>query len=181
MEAMTTAKVKPDELDQITYTVSALAKLLMISERRVQQLTKEGVIPKEGQGKYHLVPSVHGYLKLLQQRAAGASQPSDYHTEKARLVKLQADKAQIDLDILEEKLIFAADVQKAWENVLMAFKSKLMAIPTKAAPVIAAETQPGQIQQILDDLVRETLAELANYDPEIDPTAATSIGSEGDD
>lgn len=165
-----------------SYPVGTIAKLLLISERRVQQLSQQGTIPKNQHGRYDLIPAVQGYIRYLQERAMGkGGGGDDYHTEKARLIKLQADKAQIDLDILEEKLIFAEHVQKAWENVLMAFKSKLMAIPTKAAPVIAAETQPGQIQQILDDLVRETLAELANYDPEIDPTAATSIGSEGDD
>lgn len=178
---MTTTKIKADDLSQMTYTVSAIAKLLMVSERRIQQLTKEGVIPKEGQGKYHLEPAVQGFIKLLQQRAAGASQPSDYHTEKARLIKLQADKAQIDLDLLNEKVLIADDVKKAWESVLGAFKNRLLAIPTKAAPVVASEAKPGECQKILQDLVEETLAELANYDPEIDPTGTAQGPIEGSD
>lgn len=40
-----------------TYPVATIAKLLLLSDRRVQQLTKEGVIPKEERGRYELAPA----------------------------------------------------------------------------------------------------------------------------
>lgn len=157
------------EVPSPSHTVGTIARLLLLSERRVQQLSKEGVIPKNQHGRYELVPVVQAYVRFLQDRAMGRQGPDDYHKEKARLIKLQADRAQLDLDQMESRLVQAEDVVQAWENVLQAFKSKLLAIPTKAAPVIASETVPGQVQQILEDLIGETLAELANYDPTIDP------------
>ena len=41
-----------------TYPVSTIAKLFNLTERRVQQLASEGVIPKPERGKYDLVASV---------------------------------------------------------------------------------------------------------------------------
>jgi hypothetical protein len=33
-----------------TYTVSTIAKLLLLTERRVRQVTQEGILPKAGRG-----------------------------------------------------------------------------------------------------------------------------------
>jgi len=48
-----------------TYPVSTIAKLLLLSERRVQQLTKEGVIPKAERGRYELAPAVQARVLEL--------------------------------------------------------------------------------------------------------------------
>lgn len=80
-----------------TYPVSTIAKLLLLSDRRVQQLTKEGVIPKAERGRYELAPAVQGYIRYLQERSLRTdSSPIDYHMEKARLTKAQADSAEIE-------------------------------------------------------------------------------------
>ena len=55
-----------------TYPVSTIAKLLMLTERRVQQLTADGVIPKPERGRYELIPAVQGYIKYLRARTLGA-------------------------------------------------------------------------------------------------------------
>ena len=84
-----------------TYPVATIARLLLLTERRVQQLVKEGVIPKTERNRYELAPAVQGYIRYLQERIAGnPSAPVDFQLEKSRLVKIQADKAQIELDHL---------------------------------------------------------------------------------
>ena len=67
-------------------------------------------------------------------------------------------------------MVIAEDVVKAWEDVLGALKGKLTSIPTKAAPVVSAETEAGMCQSILEDLLNEALEELSNYDPSINAT-----------
>ena len=52
-----------------TYPVSTIAKLLMLTERRVQQLTADGVIPKPERGRYEL--EVDGKLAVIEYRDAG--------------------------------------------------------------------------------------------------------------
>jgi len=47
-------------------SVATLAKLLNLSERRIYQLVKEGVIPKVKSGQYDIVGAIQGYLHHLQ-------------------------------------------------------------------------------------------------------------------
>ena len=51
-----------------TQPIAVIAKLLDLSERRVQQLSREGVIPKATRGQYDLVGSVRGYVRYLRSR-----------------------------------------------------------------------------------------------------------------
>ena len=54
-----------------SFNIVAISKLLKLTERRVQQLAKDGIIPKAERGKYDLVGSVHGYVDFL--KAVGVS------------------------------------------------------------------------------------------------------------
>ena len=48
-------------------SADVLAKLLDISERRVRQLSAEGIIPKGARGRYEMVGAVRGYIRYLRE------------------------------------------------------------------------------------------------------------------
>jgi len=147
-----------------TYPVATISRLLLLTERRVQQLVKEGVIPKTERNRYELAPAVQGYIRYLQERMAGnTSAPADFHLEKSRLVKLQADKAQIELDHLNEILVKTEDVSKEWQSILVDMKSKMLSIPSKAAPLLSGQTEIHVIMDMLQSFVEEALLELSEY------------------
>jgi hypothetical protein len=50
-------------------------------------------------------------------------------------------------------------------------KAKLISIPSKAAPIVASDDNAGSCQKVIEDLVREALEELSNYDPKINAAA----------
>jgi len=173
------------------YPVGTIAKLFMVSERRVQQLVKMGIVPKNDHGRYELVPAVQGYVRYLQERAQGRpGAPEDYHQEKSRLVKLQADKAQLEVDEICGKLVRADELKREWEEMLGDIKGRLLGIPSKAAPIVSPQTQPGEVLAVLEDLVNEALQELYEYGEEVakreegfgagdeDPDAATEADGE---
>lgn len=54
-----------------SYPVSTIAKLFGLTERRVQQLAKDGIIAKLKKNQYELVGSVRAYINYLQRRAFG--------------------------------------------------------------------------------------------------------------
>lgn len=150
--------------DSPSYPVGTIAKLLLITDRRVQQLSKEGVIPKTEHGRYQLAPSVQGYIRYLQDRSLGRpSAPADYHAEKSRLVKMQADRAEYEVKTMAGDLVRAEDVKSEWYQAVTDCKSRLLSISSKAAPVVASESDAAQCQIIIDDLVREALQELSQY------------------
>lgn len=47
---------------QLLYKVAVIARFLNLTERRVQQLARDGIIPKPEKGKYDLVGCVQGYI-----------------------------------------------------------------------------------------------------------------------
>ena len=147
-----------------TYPVATIAKLLCLTPRRVQQLSQEGVIPRAERGRYELAPSVQGYVRYLQERIAGNSKtPYDYHTEKARLVRAQADRAEAELAELNGNLVSAADVAEQWGHLLANMKSRLLAIPSKTAPKLLQKERIDTIQMILDEAMTEVLTEFVGY------------------
>lgn len=149
----------------VSYPVGTIAKLFMISERRVQQLVKKGVIPKNEHGRYELVPTVQGYVRYLQERAIGRTgMPEDYQQEKARLTKIQADKAELELNEITGSLVSSEEIALEWFQMITDCKTRLLTIPAKAAPVVATEMEAGVVQNIIDDLMREALEELTEYE-----------------
>ena len=106
-----------------------------------------------------------------------------YDRARTRKVTAEASIAELELAKVKGDLVTAEDVVTAWEDVLGAVKGKLLSIPTKAAPIIAAESEPAVCQRICEDLILEALEELSNYDPKIDATRTTTTSEpseEGD-
>lgn len=151
---------------QLLYKVSVIARFLNLTERRVQQLARDGIIPKAEKGKYDLVGCVQGYIAYLQARAFGKDSESiDMHAERSRLLKLQADRAQMELDVMLSKLIPAEEAEELWAGLLATFRTRMLAVPTRAAHLVLHLKEFIAIEQQLRDLVRDALTELARYDP----------------
>lgn len=106
----------------------------------------------------------------------GVKLGSSYDEARTRKVNAEAEIAELELAKVRGELVVADDVVRAWDDVLSAMKGKLLSIPTKAAPVVSAESGAGACQKILEDLVNEALEELSNYEPKIDPTTAAATG-----
>jgi hypothetical protein len=106
---------------------------------------------------------------------------SSYDEARTRKVNAEAEIAELELAKVRGELVVANDVVQAWDDVLSAMKGKLMSIPTKAAPVVSAESEAGVCQKIIEDLVNEALEELSNYEPKIDPTTASSGSGEAEE
>jgi phage terminase Nu1 subunit (DNA packaging protein) len=92
----------------------------------------------------------------------------DYEEARARKVAAEAEITELELAKVRGELVVAEDVVTAWSDTLSSLKAKLVSIPSKAAPIVAAEDSAGGCQQVLDELIREALEELSNYDPKID-------------
>ena len=98
-----------------------------------------------------------------------------YDEARTRKVSAEAEIAELELAKVRGELALVEDVVKAWDDVLAALKAKLLAIPTKISPILASELDAGNIQDQLENQIRECLNELANYDPLSDPSSSTII------
>ena len=149
---------------QQTYSTTTIAKLLQLSERRVQQLTKDGVIPKVDRGKYELVPAVHGYINYLRHQMSAEVSTDDIVKNKNRLTLATAELREIEKSQLEGELIPALEIKKTWLHYVNLIKTKLMSIPNKTAPQMVTVNNINDAKNILKERIHETLNEIAKVD-----------------
>lgn len=145
--------------------IGVIAKLLDLSERRVQQLSREGVIPKATRGQYDLIGSVRGYVIYLRDLAVKAQAGApDYAAERARFIRARADLAEMEAEARRGSVIAAEDVEAAWIAVLALLRTRLLALPDRLAPRLYAEPNPAGVRDALRLALREVLEELAESD-----------------
>ena len=148
------------------YDVKAIARILNLTERRVRQLKDENIIQeyKGSLGLYDLIPTIHAYLNYLRNRNPDSGENIDYNTERAKLVRAKRRDIELDVGVKEKDLHASADIEAAMGKMLVNFKSRLMAIPSKLSPVLSKKTDKTDIYKILKDSVDEALNQLADFD-----------------
>ena len=137
------------------YDVRAIARFLDVSERRVRQLRDEKVIAEVRPGLYDLIDTNHRYINYLRKRNPEGDETIDYNTERAKLVRAKRKK--------ENQLHAAEDIEAVMTDMLVNFKSRLMAIPSKLAPVLCKKTDKAEIFALLKDHIDEALMELSDF------------------
>ena len=154
------------------YNASFYGRLFNLTERRIQQLAADGVIPRAARGKYPLIGTIRGYVTYLQERTLGEGVVHiDYQQEKAGLLKAQREKAQLELAELKGELSRNEDVARAWADLVLAFRAKLLALPGVLVTLLDTADDQVAREALARDLVEGALDELAN-------TGLTEIGDE---
>ena len=175
-----------------TQPLAVIAKLLDLSERRVQQLSREGVIPKATRGQYDLIGSVRGYVRYLRDQAVQAQAGApDYAVERARFIRARADLAEMEAAQKRGSVIDAGDVEAAWIAVLALLRTRLLSLPDRLAPQVFEQTTVPDTRSLIRAAIREVLEDLAEPDVQTeahaepdglpDPDADGEIGAEGAD
>ncbi|MBM3556075.1 MAG: terminase small subunit, Nu1 [Alphaproteobacteria bacterium] len=150
-----------------TQPVAVIARLLDLTERRVQQLVRQGVIPAplrqgEERGRYDLVGAVRGYVRFLRDQAAERPGAGDVGAERARLIKAKADLAEMEAGLRRGELLPADDVEEAWIAVLSRLRARLLVLPDRLAPLVHEETSVAGTRESIRRAVAEALEELAS-------------------
>ncbi len=144
------------------FPVAVVATFLNITPRRIQQLTKEGILPKAERGKYELLPVVRAYCIYLQGKLMGSdSMIPDMNFEKARMMKLKNEKLELELSEMKEELVPVSQVEKSWSEMVTSAKSALLSLPKKLAPRVAGEKDTVKCHDILKKNITQAMANIA--------------------
>ena len=145
-----------------TVPIGSLGSVLNLSDRRVQQLVKQGVLSKEERGRYPFMTNVKGYVMYLQARVDGNNK-GIIDLDEARKRKLQAEAmmAELELERTQENTISVADHGEFVGKLGDTLKGRLMVLPSKLAPALALETKQGLCKQIVEDEIRSALKEVS--------------------
>jgi len=145
-----------------THSLNTIAKLLDLSPRRVQQLSKEGIIPRSERGRYELVPSVRGYVNYLRERSIdNGSSVVSLDDARKRKTNAEAEMAEIELAKARASVVNIRDVRKQWDKVMGECRTRILALPTILAPVVAPETELQIVKELMENSVNKALGELA--------------------
>jgi hypothetical protein len=140
------------------------------SERRVQQLVKEGM-PKEGHGKYDpmrcLVWRVRDLHKKLDGKIAANGDPSTINEERLRLMRAEAELKEIELARRRKQLVLIDDVEQEMTKLVLDTKARILAVaPRLAAELVGQQDSRVMIQAKIDKALKDALLQLAKYEPD---------------
>lgn len=157
------------------HDTKAVARFLDISDRRVRQLRDEKVIEEVRPGLYDLLDTNRRYINYLRKRNPESEEAVDYNTERAKLVRAKRENEELDLKIRKNQLHSSEDVEAVLSNMLISFRSRLMAIPSRLSPILSKKTDKAEIFKILKAQIDEALNELSDFN------ALFGEGTESDD
>ena len=151
------------------YSVDTIAEVLLLDPRRIQQLVKEGVLPKKSRGKYDLKKCVQGYVRYQRDLAKGkdpARIAEDNKTAKENRLLKELKRKELD-----GTLVNAEELDFLLEDLFISIKTRIREATTKGAQEITIKLggdrkMQAKIEKILktehDDGV---LTELAQWKP----------------
>lgn len=127
------AEAAPEPIPAVLHEVP-LAQLLGVSASQVRYLAKEGVAVRVKPSHYDTRKTVANYVARLSERARKAGNPkgnAQLDAEKLRGAKETADKLELANAKARGDLVPAAEVERAWANVLRDVRSALLAVPSR--------------------------------------------------
>ena len=133
-------------------------------DRRTVAKRLQDVTPcrQDDRTSYYLMRDVAALVGSAQ---SDSGDTLDLNVERARLAKEQADKCEMENEEKRGRLIDAEKVSVWWVQIITNAKSKLLAVPTKAAPLVLGCKNLAQAKDILEKLIHDTLSELSATNP----------------
>ena len=146
-------------------TQEQAAEVVGLTARRLRQLADEGNGPAQTAGGQYEAREIGRWLKQRLMSELGVAQDGqayDYDAERARLTKAQADKTELEAAELAGALVRVDDVESEWARLLGAARSRLLSLPTKAAPRARVAVNDEEAQAVIEAEVLEALQELSD-------------------
>lgn len=140
------------------YPTRTIAKLFGVTDRHIQQLTKDGVLPatETPSGRqYDLVPTIQAYIRYLRDAAHGKT--GSEREQELKQQKLEADLAlkgtqnelhRLKLDIAAGKYIPVEEATLDYARFFVAFKKFALALPGRLISRIGGIVEPTEARRI---------------------------------
>jgi hypothetical protein len=171
-----------------------LARRLGISRQRVNELSRKGKLTRGPDGKWD-PDKAHAELGRTldsqQERRAKVETPRSkvergfplrepdpdglpmtgsthemFNRARAAKEIAIAKERQLDLRLRQGELLEASEVERVWTEALTSFKNRLLSLPDKLAPKMAACSNVLECRAIMDQEVRKVLSALSESKPD---------------
>lgn len=112
---------------EIRGNTGELAKLLNITQRRVNQLAEEKIITRQPEGDFVLPEAIAEFYSFKFQ----SDEAIDFMAEKALHEKAKRELAELELQKRRNEVHDAADVELVMTDMLTNLRSQLLGLPAK--------------------------------------------------
>lgn len=121
-------------------TAADLGEWLGLSAPRIHALAREGRIPRRADGSFDLRPAVRAYVESLRLKAGSSAlaQNPELNAEKIRMARESADKVALQNARARGEMIAAADVARAWGEIVTDLRAALLALPSRVSYSVEA-------------------------------------------
>jgi phage terminase Nu1 subunit (DNA packaging protein) len=155
-----------------------LSVLLGKSERTLSEWQKQGlpVVKATAKGlanEYDTAQVINWLLSRYDPGSNQGSESGNFEEERTRLTKAQADKIELEVKVMQGKLLPAEEIESVWSDQVIRMRSKLLAMPVKLSVLLIGKDKQADIEQILRKEIHEALTELSAID--IDEPAELDI------
>lgn len=166
---MTDGSAKVTDISRITVSAGVLGNLFGVTDRRIRQMAEEGILERAAKGRYKLVDSLRNYILTLKLSAEGTGIDNpdgeiDIDEEKALHERVKRHISELKLRTMKGELHKSADVERVMTDMLAAFRTRILSIPSKVAPVLEFRDANDIKERLLAECT-EALSELKDYDP----------------
>lgn len=147
------------------YTGKSLAKALGLTQGEIENLRKAGVIAYKKGKMYALEESAAAIIAHCKGKMGEKKvETADYATERALLMRAKRMEQEFEMRKKEGTMHDAKDVESIVTAMVLNFRSRIMAIPSRLAARLSKETDTMTIFNILKEATDDALNELSDYD-----------------
>jgi phage terminase Nu1 subunit (DNA packaging protein) len=168
------APIKAPSSVRATIGAEGIARLLMTTPRRVQQLVADGWIEKAGRNGYTIAGAVHGYIRFLkdeQRRASKTASLSRVQDARAREIELRTARD-------EHVLMETAECITVVDEIVGGLRSEIAGVPARVTRDIELRRK---IATEIDDIFRRTADRLEQRASELRASGEAAVPVEDDD
>ena len=155
-----------------------VAEHLDCSPEWVSRLKSQNILPSAPGKSMNIDQCRIAYINYLRTKARMTSNTDDgtITEHKTRLTSAQADKAEMEVQVLSSSLIRADEVRSTWTEVVSNVRAKLLNLPAKLAHQVVGLEHYAEAEELLTNEIYETLNELAKSEY----TGSDEVGMDGD-
>lgn len=143
-------------------TGKEIAEHLDITPEWVSKLKTMNILPHTPGKPLDVDRCRVAYINYLRNKARMTSNTDDgtITEHKTRLTSAQADKAEMEVQVLSNTLIRAEEVRATWTEFVSNVRAKLLTIPAKLAHQVIGLENYGEAEELLTNEIYEALNEL---------------------
>lgn len=143
-----------------TVTTAQLAEIIGVSARTIRDMAAKGTIPRTGAGKFPFPGSVQAAFAHLREQAAGrgngdGAAMAELSAERLREARERADKIAIQNAKARREMVPAAEVERAWTEVLRDVRARMLAVPARVRARLGHLTHADSA--VIEEEVRDAL------------------------